>query len=105
MKVTFGAFRGHFEVTLSISTSNFMCDACVMHTCTGLVGPKTGKVKKRLVFKAFLKGQSGHGHARESLQLSEPSHFWATLGSLWVYSCDFGSLYDYFGIIVELLWM
>ena len=72
MKVTFGAFRGHFEVTLSISTSNFMCDACVMHTCTGLVGPKTGKVKKLLVFKAFLKGQSGHGYARESLQLSEP---------------------------------
>ena len=55
-KVTFGAFRGHFEVTLSISTSNFMCDACVMHTCTGLVGPKRGKVKKLLVFKAFLKG-------------------------------------------------
>ena len=45
MKVTFGAFRGHFEVTLSISTSNFMCDACVMHTCTGLVGPKTGEGK------------------------------------------------------------
>ena len=82
MKVTFGAFRGHFEVTLSISTSNFMCDACVMHTCTGLVGPKTGKVKKLLVFKAFLKGQSGHGYARESLQLSEPGHFWATLEPL-----------------------
>ena len=49
-----------------------MCDACVMHTCTGLVGPKTGKVKKLLVFKAFLKRQSGHGYARESLQLSEP---------------------------------
>ena len=45
-----GAFRGHFEVTLSISTSNFMCDACVMHTRTGLVGPKSGKVKKRWVF-------------------------------------------------------
>ena len=57
MKVTFGAFRGHFEVTLSISTSNFMCDACVMHTCTGLMGPKTGKVKTLLVFTAFLKGQ------------------------------------------------
>ena len=38
-----GAFRGHFEFTLSISTSNCMCDACVMHTCTGVVGPKTGK--------------------------------------------------------------
>ena len=56
MKVTLGAFRGHFEVTLSISTSNFMCDACVMHTCTGLVGPKREKVKKRLNFKLFLKG-------------------------------------------------
>ena len=44
MGVTLGAFRGHFEVTLGISTSNFMCDACVMHTCTGLVGPKSGKV-------------------------------------------------------------
>ena len=56
MKVTLGAFRCHFEVTLRISTSNFMSDACVMHTCTGLVGPKRGKVKKLLVFKAFLKG-------------------------------------------------
>ena len=45
MKVTFGALRGQFEVTLSISTSNFMCDAGVMHTCTGVVGPKSGKVK------------------------------------------------------------
>ena len=90
MKVTFGAFRGHFEVTLSISTSNFMCDACVMHTCTGLVGPKTGKVKKLLVFNAFLKRQSGHEYARESLRTSEPDrpgggwgHFGGTLGSLW----------------------
>ena len=56
MKVTFGAFRGHFDVTLSISTSNFMCDACVMHTCTGLVGSKRGKVELLFVFKAFLKG-------------------------------------------------
>ena len=56
MKVTLGAFRGHFEVTLSISTSNFMCDACVMHTCTGSVGPKRGNIKKLCVFKAFLKG-------------------------------------------------
>ena len=46
----FGAFRGHFELTLSISTSNCMCDACVMHTCTGLVEPKTGEVKKTLGF-------------------------------------------------------
>ena len=58
MKITFGAFRDHLEVTLSISTSNFMCDACVLHTCTGLVGPKRGKVKKPLVFKTF-KGVKG----------------------------------------------
>ena len=56
MRVTFKALRGHFEVTLRISTSNFMCDACVMHTCTGLVGPKREIIKKLLVFKAFLKG-------------------------------------------------
>ena len=71
MKVTFGAFRGHFEVTLSISTSNFMCDACVMHTCTGLVGPKTGKVKKVLVFKAFLKVSKGAGGAQECKEAAE----------------------------------
>ena len=57
MGVILGVFRGHFEVTLSISTSNFMCDARVMHTCTGVVGPKRGKVKKLLIFKAFLKGR------------------------------------------------
>ena len=49
-RTVFGAFRGHFELTLSISTSNCMCDACVMHTCTGLVGPKMEKLKKKLVF-------------------------------------------------------
>ena len=32
-------------------------------------------------------------------------HFGATLGSLWAYSGDFGSLYDYFEVIVELLWV
>ena len=109
MKVTFGAFRGHFEVTLSISTSNFMCDACVMHTCTGLVGPKTGKVKKLLVFKAFLKGSSYPRGDSENEQPSGPEpllgHFGATLGSLWVYSGDFGLLSDCFGIIVESLWV
>ena len=52
MKVTFGA-RGHFDVTLSISTSNFMCDACVMHACTGLLRAKNGNVGKVFVFKGF----------------------------------------------------
>ena len=108
MKVTFGAFRGHFEVTLSISTSNFMCDACVMHTCTGLVGPKTGKVKKLLVFKAFLKGSSYPRGDSENEQPSEPSDFWATLEPLWGHSgyirvtlghfmITLGSLWSYFG--------
>ena len=83
MKITFGAFRGHFEVTLSISTSNFMCDACVMHTCTGLVGPKRGKVKKLLVFKAFLKGSKRPRVIWSRLQLSGPSHFGVTLEALW----------------------
>ena len=87
MKVTLGAFRGHFEVTLSISTSNFMCDACVMHTCTGLVGPKTGKVKKVLVFKAFLKGQGSpeypngaNNPPRNTTRGPLWSNFGATLG-------------------------
>ena len=66
-----------------------MCNACPMHICTGLVGPKRGKVKKPLVFKAFLKGQSGHGDARESLQPSEPSNFLVTLEPL---SGHFGHL-------------
>ena len=83
MKVTFGALRGHFEVTLSISTSNFMCDACVMHTCTGLVGPKSGKVKKLLVFKAFLKGSKELGGSQECKEAAEPDHFWVTLEALW----------------------
>ena len=79
----FGAFRGHFELTLSISTSNCMCDACVMHTCTGLVGPKTGKVKKVLVFKAFLNGQRGDEYSREVVQMSGRSGFGVILGSFW----------------------
>ena len=59
MRVTFRAFRGHREVTLGISMSNFMCGACVMHTCTGLVGPKRGKVKNILVFKSIFEGVKG----------------------------------------------
>ena len=48
-----------------------MCDACVMHTCTGLVGPKTGKVKKVLVFKAFLNVSKGPGGAQECKEVAE----------------------------------
>ena len=35
----------------------------------------------------FLRGQGSHEYARESLQLSEPEHFWdhfgVALGSFW----------------------
>ena len=42
-----------------------------MHTCTGLVGPKTGKVKKLLVFKPFLKVSKGAGGAQECKEAAE----------------------------------
>ena len=83
MKVAFGAFRGHFEATLSISTSN-MCDACVMHTCTGVVGPKTGKVKRRSVFKSMCEGVkiSTSRFGKRTSERAEPllSHFGVTFG-------------------------
>ena len=85
-----------------------MCNACHMHICTGLVGPKRGTVKEPLVFKEFSKGQSGHEYARESLQMSEPSNFLVTLeplsghfGHLRVplghLMITLGSLWSYFG--------
>ena len=45
--------------------------------------------------------------APAATERAEPllGHFGATFGSLWVSSGDFGSLNDYFGIIVELLWV
>ena len=43
-----------------------------MGTCAGLVGPKSENVEKVLVFKAILKGQSGHEDSREELRPSEP---------------------------------
>ena len=101
------AFRCHFEVTLRISTSNFMCDACVMHTCTGLVGPKRGKAKKLLVFNSIFEGVKGATSNLEpaATKRAEPfwGHFGATLASLWVSSGDFGLLSDCFWIIVESL--
>ena len=111
MKVTFGAFRGHFEVTLSISTSNFMCDACVMHTCTGLVGPKTGKVKKRLVFKAFLKGQRSKKHLQKTINSPAPAgggclwgHSGATLGSLWRHFGVTLGIFEWLCVTLRSLW-
>ena len=43
-----------------------------MHTCTGLVGSKTGKVEKLLVFKAFLNGSKGARVCQPNEQASEP---------------------------------
>ena len=85
-----------------------MCNACHMHICTGLVGPNRGKLKNHLVFKAFLKGQSGHEYAKESLQPSEPSNFSVTLEALSGHvghlrvplghlMITLGSLWSYFG--------
>ena len=72
-------------------------------------GREGEKLKNHCFVRAFVKGQSGHEGAKESLQRREPStffrHFGATFGPLWASSGAFGSLDDYFGIIVELLWM
>ena len=78
----FGAFRGHFELTLSISTSNCMCDACVMHTCTGLVEPKTGKVKKTIGFERIFEGSKGAKARQPNEQASEKWRFRGMSGSL-----------------------
>ena len=53
-----------------------------------------------------VKGAMGN-LAPAAVERAEPllCYFGDTFGSLWVSSGDFGSLNDYFGIIVELLWV
>ena len=87
------------------------------------MGPKSGNVEKPLVFKAFLKGSKkprafqeherqaekwrlggGRGHFGATLEALW-GHFGSTLGQLLVYSSVSVQLYDYFGIIVESLWV
>ena len=82
-----------------------MCNACPMHTCTGLVGPKRGTVRKLLVFRG-VKGAASNLRPAAT-ERAEPfwGHFGATLGSLWVYSGDFVLLSDCFGIIVTSVWV
>ena len=69
----------------------------------GLGGAEKGKVKKLLVFKAFLKVSKGPGGAQECKEAAEKYHsrvtlepFWGhfggTLEQLLVYSGDFGPL-------------
>ena len=100
MKVTFGALRGQFEVTLSISTSNFMCDACVMHTCTGLVGPKRGKVKKLVGFESIFEGVKG---ATSNPRPAARKRAGALSGYFGVDFWCTRVLLDYFGITSGLL--
>jgi hypothetical protein len=62
-----------------------MCNAWVMHVCTGLVGPKRGKVKDRLCFKHFWRVKVATRILQKASALrAEPllSHLGATLGSL-----------------------
>ena len=86
-----------------------MCNACPMHICTGLVGPKSENVEKTLVFKNVFEGSKrprgcqGKFATERAEQLF--GHFGATFGPLWASSGAFGSLNDYFGIIVKLLWV
>ena len=65
----------------------------------GLDGGEKGKVKKLLVFKAFLKGSKEPRVIQDRLQLSEPEHFLVTLGSIFgIRRCfwiTLGSLRDY----------
>ena len=75
----------------------------------GLGGAENGKRLKNYGFFNDFEGVkvSTSRFGKRAVERVEPllSHFGATLVSLWVYSGDFGSLYDYFGIIVELLWV
>ncbi len=46
-----------------------------MGICGGLVGPKRGKLKKKKVFKAFLKGSRGARGRQENERPSGPGRF------------------------------
>ena len=83
MRATLGSLWGHFGVTLGIETSNGTCNASVRCICVGLVGPKIENVLPTAARSKFLKGQSGHEDPTEELQVSEPDHFWVTLGAFW----------------------
>ena len=81
-----------------------MCDACVMHTCTGVVGPKTGKVKKVLVFKSIFEGSRKPGGAQEGLRSSEPDHSRVTLEPLWGHFGHIRVTLGHFMITLGSLW-
>ena len=58
MRVTLGPFWGHFGVILGSLWAYRRRMASMMHICSGLVGPESGKVEKVLVFKCFFEGSS-----------------------------------------------
>ena len=64
-------------------------------------GQKAEMLKKCWFLKLFLKGQKGHEDAKTANK--PPSR--VSSGSVWVSVGDFGSLDDYFGTIVESLWV
>ena len=71
----------------------------------GLGGAERGKVKKLLVFKAFLNGSKGARRRQPNEQRSEPSNFLVTLEPL---SGHFGHLRVPLGhlmITLGLLWI
>ena len=75
----------------------------------GLGGAENGKSLKSIGFKGIFEGVKGARVIprvqRRSREIPLEGHFGSTLGSLCTYSDDFGSLYDYFVIVVELPWL
>ena len=68
-----------------------------------IVRPKRAHKQEIHIFASDFEGSRGHELSRESLQASEPGHFWVTLGSIWArfmialgfllaYAGDFGSI-------------
>ena len=51
----------------------------MMRICSGLVGLKSGKVEKPLVFKGFFKGQEGHEVAKKNNNRVSRGSFWSKL--------------------------
>ena len=66
--------------------------ADVMRIGAGLLGLKSENMHAIAATSRFLRGQGSHEYARESLQPSEPEHFWGHFGVI------LGSLWDHFGI-------
>ena len=106
--VIFGSLWGHFGVSLG-SLLAYEGDfetlwgyfGVTSGSCAGLMGPKSGKFEKVLVFKRFLSAQWRGGPERGIPREGFWDPFEATLGQflkVFISRCDFG-------INVELLWV